>query len=95
MSRSSFTDCSIKAIKKSAEEDTMDIESRIASRMRAVRPHRRYREYSLSFKVLLGITDAVTWLYFFGVPFFPHLLPHLSSFQPVIQFFIEGMRKGM
>jgi hypothetical protein len=73
----------------------MDIQSRISQRMSSVRPHRRYYQYSRSFRVLIGLTDFMIWLYFFGVPFFPNLLPHLSSFQPVIQFFIEGMRKGM
>ena len=73
----------------------MNIEDRIATRMRSVRPHRRYWEYSRPFKVLLGIADAMTWLYFFGVPFFPHLLPHLSDFGIVIRFFAEGLRRGM
>ncbi len=73
----------------------MNIEDRIAARMRSVRPHRRYREYSRPFKVLLGITNALTWLYFFGVPFLPRLLPHLSDFGRVVNFFVEGLKRGM
>jgi hypothetical protein len=72
----------------------MNIEERIRARMSA-RPHRRYYQYDPAFRVLLGAVDFLLWLYFFGVPFFPNALPHLSSFGIVIRFFVEGFRRGM
>ena len=72
----------------------MSIEERIKARA-ATLPRRRYRLYASQFRVFLGIADMVTWLYFFGVPFFPNALPHLSDFSHVVNFFVEGFKNGM
>jgi hypothetical protein len=72
----------------------MNIEERIKARA-ATLPRRRYRLYDPRFRVLLGVADMVTWLYFFGVPFLPNALPHLSDFSPIVKFFMEGIKQGM
>jgi hypothetical protein len=54
---------------------------------------RSYRTYSRAFQVLLAVADGVTWLYFFGIPFLPNALPHLSDIGPVIHFFARGLQQ--
>lgn len=68
----------------------MDIERQIA--MRRPVSYRRYRQYDRPFTILLGLTDIVTWLYFFGIPFLPTTLPHLANFGTFIAFVREGIR---
>jgi hypothetical protein len=59
------------------------------------RRYYNYRGYDQPFQILLGIADILTWLYFFGIPFFPTLLPHLTDITVVVQFLIDGAKKGM
>jgi hypothetical protein len=69
----------------------MDTERKIALGRRM--SYRRYREYSQPFRVLLALTNIVVWVYFFGIPFFPKAVPHLSDIQPIIQFFVKGLQQ--
>jgi hypothetical protein len=72
----------------------MDIQGRIADRARTIRVSRRYYTYDLPFPILLAIADSVTYIYFFGIPFFPEWIPQVGDIHMVVQFFMEGFRKA-
>jgi len=38
--------------------------------------------YDVKFRALMGITDVLTYIYFFGIPMQPELLPHISDIHP-------------
>lgn len=64
--------------------------------LRGVAPTRvRYVAYSGLFRALLLVADVLTYAYFFGVPGHPDLLPHLSGYDPIVDFFVRGIQQGM
>jgi hypothetical protein len=64
--------------------------------LRGVSPTRvRYVAYSGLFQFLLLVAVVLTYIYFFGVPGVPDLLPHLCRYDPIWDFLVKGFEMGM